>query len=61
VLDRFWSLVTVVAFWVWVTSAVFFILRVFGGPGEFKRMPAIRWGGAWFAGFVLWMLAMLIA
>ena len=56
--DGLWPLLTALSFWGWVGVAVVFILSVFPVRGEFRVVPASRWGALWLLLFLLWVVSM---
>jgi hypothetical protein len=58
VVEQFWPLLTVLAFWGWVGAVVGFILSAFPAGGVFCPVPARRWGSLCLLLFALWIVAM---
>jgi len=53
-----WSVLAVVAFWVWIATSLLFIFRAFPTLGAFQPRPALVWGIASILSACLWVVAL---
>ncbi|GFO59476.1 hypothetical protein GMST_18010 [Geomonas silvestris] len=57
-LNSAWSVLCVVGVWGFVAAVVGLVLTSFPARGVFLSRPALRWGAAALAFFVLWLIGM---
>jgi hypothetical protein len=53
-----WSVLAVVAFWIWIATSLLFIFKAFPRFGVFQSRPALVWGIASMLSACLWVLAL---
>ena len=56
-----WSVLAVLGFVIWVTSAFVFAYRAISSDDRLLKKPALIWGGAIVLGLALWMMGLSLA
>jgi len=59
--DNIWSLILLAGILGWMTSTLVFIFKAFPSRGQFEARPALKWGCAVVASFLIWIVGMLNA
>ena len=59
--NSFWSVITLVGLFGWVSCMLGFLLKSFPGRDLFEVKSAYRWGGAVLVTYTIWIVGMLNA
>lgn len=56
-----WALLSLIGFWLWLSTAIGFFLYGFPSKDFFKKKAAILWGSGVITSYGLWIIGMIKA
>ena len=59
--DGFWSILVLISFFGWISSAIVFLFKAFPERGQFKARPAGLWGAVLLVSYTIWVIGLLNA